>query len=886
MGVILVFRNNFILLFLFFTLSAFSQTEISGRVTSVSGETLPGASVLLKNSAQAIAAYSITEDNGRYMLEAKTPGDFTIEVNFLGYEKLVFAITVVDDKAIKKDFILKEGGEMLREVVIEAEAPVKRRGDTLSYDAKALSTGHEVVVEDLLKNIPGITIDADGTIKYGDTTIEKVMVDGDDLFNKGYSLLTKNMPTQPLDKIEVLRNYSKNKLLKGIENPDGVALNLTIDEKFKTIWFGNLTLGGGNNERYKASGNLMNFGKKYKNFFSASANNAGIDDVGNIEDMRYNASDIETIGMNSRASQAMYLGAGVVRIDASRARFNNNKRANFSTIMPLGNKTKLRLNGFLGFDRLNTYQSSYSVYDFGDTYFANSQVNNTSTGVRTGYASAYITSDLSATQMLQSLTTINNGKNDFDNSLVFNGVPTNEQLLTKNTYIDQQLTYTRKWKDRNVVLLKSRFLNDRLPQTYGVDDYLMGDLFTYDNINAVGNKVNSLMQYAGLQADFKLKQKNNDLVAFTVGFENHHDNIATQFSLFTDAGTVRPDDFQADASYNVGDLYADSGYTWKFKKFSVDGTLSAHLLFNRFENGTGTMSNQNPFYINPTLNAKWQLGPDNFLFAGYTYNVTNSNILQVNDAYLLTSSRGFNKGLGRFNQLESSRATVGYSARHYLNRYGFSVGLNYSKQNDVLSYRSQLDQNSSLSEAFIMRGGDSEGITISSHYVVRALNGTVGFTANGFRAVYYNQVNGSGLRKNISYNQIYKLSWNSSFKSAFNFKLGSEWNFSQVQSDYTFKNTSKTSYLDLIYALTEKIDIKARGEHYNFGGLDGNNNYFFADFEATYKFRKDKYALMLEGRNLFNTDTFTTYSVSDLGYTTSSFRLLPRYVMLSFRFRF
>ena len=851
------------------------------------GNTLPGSSVLLKDKSQNIAAYAISSDNGGYVLEVKQPGDYMLEVNFLGFEMQVVTVTVAaKDKTITKHFTLKEGGALLKEVVIEADQPVKRRGDTLVYDAKALGTGHEVVVEDLLKNIPGITIASDGTIKYGDTTIEKVMVDGDDLFNRGYSLLTKNMPTQPLDKIEILRNYSKNKLLKGVEDSDGVALNLTVDEKFKTMWFGNLTAGYGNDDRYKASGNLMNFGKKYKNFYSFSANNAGYDDVGNITSMQYSSSDLETIGMGSRAAQVMYLGAGVSRIDESRARFNNARHGTFSTILPLGNKTKLRLNGFLGSDRLSMYQSSYLVYDFADTYFENSQVNSTSTGLRKGYISAYINSDLSATQMLQSLTTFNNGKNNFNNDLTFNGVPTNESLVTKNTYFDQQLTYTHKWKGRNVLLLKSRFLDDRIPQKYGVDDYLLGDLFTEGNIKSIGNSVKDRMQYAGLEADFKLKQKNNDLIAFTAGFENQYDNIAAQFYLFTATGTQRPEEFQARAAYKVGNMYAKSGYSWNFKTFSVGGNVALHQLFNRFEGKDDKIKNQSPFFITPNVTAKWQISPDNILRANFIYNVENSGVLQVNDAYLLTSSRSFSKGLGRFNQLETILASVGYSTRHYLNRYSLSVGLSYSKQNDVISYNSRLDQNSSLSQAFIMRGGDREELSISFHYIVKPLKGTFWFNAIGSHTVYYNMVNGSGLRKNILDSQMYKINWVSSFKSAFNFKLGSEWNFSQVQADEVFKNTSKFSYLDLTYTFADEFKMKAKAEHYNFGGLDRFNNYFFADLEATYSFKKDQYAIILEGRNLFNTDTFTTYSVSDLGYATNSFRLLPRYIILSFRFRF
>ena len=63
----------------------------------------------------------------------------------------------------------------MEDLVIEIDNPIQLRGDTLVYDAKAFSTGREVVVEDLLKNIPGITVEKDGKIKFEDTEIEKVM---------------------------------------------------------------------------------------------------------------------------------------------------------------------------------------------------------------------------------------------------------------------------------------------------------------------------------------------------------------------------------------------------------------------------------------------------------------------------------------------------------------------------------------------------------------------------------------------------------------------------------------------------------------------------------------------------------------------------------------
>lgn len=885
-------KNNFIyFILLFFTaIDAFSQIEIVGKIIEASGETLPGASVILNTPDDKMIAYAIADDNGSYTLTISTPGDYMLVANYIGYEKQSLPITITaDTKNTAYNFTLKLGATELKEVVIEAEKPVWRKGDTLVYDAKVLRTGHEVVVEDLLKNIPGITIQKDGRIMYGDNEIEKVMVDGDDLFNRGYSLLTKNMPSQPLDKVEVLQNYSNNKLLKGIEESGKVALNLTVDEAYKNLWFGNVLAGYGNENRYRAEGNLMNFSKYYKNFLTVNANNAGYDNIGSINAMIYNPNDIESVGYSNQAQQVMSLGFKAPRLDEGRTRFNNAQMATLSTIFPLWQQAKLKLTGFTALDRRKAYQDSYNLINTDFASFENTEINQSRENLKKGYINMLFNYDVSATQMLQYSGTYNGGGTDFKNDFTFNGISTLEELETRNTYLDQKITYTHKWMDRNVILLKARFLTDRLPQQYGINDYLLGGLFVQDSvnsINSIGNKIKSSKQYAAIEADFKLRQKNNDLVEFTVGFQNNKDNLASRFSLFTDAGQINPNGFQSDAAYNVSDLYARSGYTYRINRVKLNATLNAHQLFNRFSNIEGNITRQNPFIVNPFLYAIWEIKPDNVLSATYSYNVTNSGLLQVNDAYLLNSSRSFTRGLVFFNQLQSSSAGVNFTTKHYLNRYSFSAGINYSKQNDVISYRTQLDRASALSEAFVLQGGDNFGVSINTHLIVKPLKGIAKLNARGNRMVYFNQINNSGLRKNILYSETVEFGWNSSFKSLFNFNFGTEWTFSQVKSDNDFSNTNKYSFLDLMFKVSEKFTVKAESEHYHFGGLDRYNSYFFADIQGSYAFAGDKYTIGLDARNLFNTDVFTTYSISDLGYTVNSYRLLPRYVLLTFKYRF
>lgn len=883
--------NIYLVVFLFCSFCLKAQTQITGNVTTFSGESLPGASVILKDLEGKILKFALTDREGNYSMLLEEVGSYVLEANFLGFVKQFFDFELVNNqKSFVKNFVLEESSEMLQGVVIEVENPVQRRGDTLIYSAKAFATGHEQVVEDLLKNIPGIAVEKDGRIIYEDKEVEKVMIEGDDFFNRGYSLLTKNMPSQPLDKVEILRNYSNNKLLKGVENSDKVALNLTIEDKFKNIWFGNLSLGYDVSlqSNYETSGNLMSFSKKVKHFFTFAMNNIGVDKVGNIDGMFYNTTDIETVGQGSKAMQIMLLSGGGTPLKDHRTRFNNVEMLSLNSIFPINEKIKLKLSGFLGFDETDTFKNSYSVTDLANIHFENSENQNFRSYLKKGYLNLFMTYDISKTQMLQTSSLFNQGGVDDKNNLTFNTVSTLEKLETKNVFFDQKLTYTHKWKERNVAILKSRFFSNELPQYYQINDYLLGDLFAYDNLSSIDNTIENHKQYVGIEADFKLKQKKGNLLEFKVGYEHNIDELQTNFRLFTDDVILTPDDFQAKNKYNTGNLYLKSGYNMKFSKFSLGSTFGIHQLFNVYETENHSKK-QAPIFINPYFNAGYEINTKSNLTAYYNYNKSNINhiLVNVNETFLLTSSRGFSKGLNDFDQTVNTSTGIRFSNRHFLNRYQISVGIEYSKQNDVVSSRSTIEQNSSLSERFMLKGGDRYNIYANSHWVIRPLKGSIKLGARLTQSTYFNQINNSELRENIYLNQDYVFEWRSSFKSLFNFHLGTEWSLSRVTSENVYKYADNFTFLDLLFNMTDNFDFKIQSEYYQFSNKSQTNpSYYFMDLEAVYKIKQDKYSFSLKAKNLFDTKEFTVYRANDIGYSTTSYRLLPRYVLASFTFRF
>ena len=105
----------------------------------------------------------------------------------------------------------------------------------------------------------------------------------------------------------------------------------------------------------------------------------------------------------------------------------------------------------------------------------------------------------------------------------------------------------------------------------------------------------------------------------------------------------------------------------------------------------------------------------------------------------------------------------------------------------------------------------------------------------------------------------------------------------------TIKNnfTDNMSFLDLSFMFSDKFNIQVQSERYFFGNLDKNSNqYYFLDLEGRYVVKENKLTLFLSGNNLFNTETFKNYSVSDINISKTEYRLQPRYVLLKMEYRF
>ena len=424
--------------------SVYSQTIIKGVVSDLENKPIPYVNITLKDSLSSIVSYTYSLENGNYSLSLEKSGKFNLSFSSMGYKTKMIALVLKKNKSeIVKNISLQGQSLELDEIIIQSEKAIKVKKDTVEVKVSKFLSQNDATVEDLLRKIPGVTVNSEGTIKIGNQEIEKLMIDGDDFFDRGYKILSKNMPPDQLEKIQILQKYSNNKLLKGVEESDKVALNLVLKEDAKRKWFGNFALGydATFNNRYSIKSYLMNFGKKSKYIFLTNFNNIGYNATGDINHLirPFRNGEPASIGDNQQVYSLLNLNAFTPNFKTDRTNFNNTELVSLNAIFTLSKKAKLKTLGFFNWDENDFFRNSTQTFTSNGTDFTNTEDFTLRKKKFVGFGKIDLNYDISKTKTLEFITKYNNLEGNNTSNLLFNKEQTIENLKNRNTLFDQKI---------------------------------------------------------------------------------------------------------------------------------------------------------------------------------------------------------------------------------------------------------------------------------------------------------------------------------------------------------------------------------------------------------------------------------------------------------------
>ena len=872
----------FIILLLFQVIGN-AQVTIKGNVKDSLNKSAIYANVLLKNDTGEIIAFTQTNNEGAYSLSANIMGNYQLLFTSMLFEKKALKVQVNKaNQLLLIDALLSPQSIELNEVIIKNSPPIIEKKDTTIFDVKSFAQGNESVMEDLLKKIPGIQVTDNGTVKVGEKEVEKIMVDGTDFFDRGYTILTKNMPVNPVDKIELYKKYSNNKHLKGIEESSKIALNLILKDDFKRKWFGNIEVGNNfsTSNRYDWRNNLMNFGKKNKIYVVSNVNNIGNDAVGDINHLirSVHSDDPTNIGDEQAANTLIQMGTDLPDMKMTRVNFNNDKMISFSDVYSVTKKITINSLLFFNTDEKKYFKNSLENFNYGGTDFTNSTnylgVNNKNTS----FGKIDVKYDISNNQTLNYTFKLNNSTGRFNNEMNFNNDLLYERLSNEGQLQDHKISYTKKLKDSKAIVFTGRYMLENAPQSYSINKFLLTDLFKATANNTIQESNNS-MQFIAADMHLLDRKQNGNLLELVMGNQFRSDKLNSMYQLKKeDSVLYAPIGHKNNFTFSTNDFYLLGKYQVNLSQVKLLSQVDFHQIVNHFENSITDIS-VTPFYVNPKLSIDWKINESSSLNAAYSINRTNASVVDVYDNNIQTGFRSFSKGTGKFNQLNSSNVYLNYFYSN--NRNMISTFLMYTKKQDFFSTNSFIQPNYTIAEKQLFKNNTMFSWISTIDRYFKSIKVNWKLTFGGTSTTFKNIVNNSELREfnNLSIN--YGFQFRSVFKKSFNFHVGTEWKNNFVTAEQKNKYSSNMSFLDLLFKVNKKINIQVQNERYYFSNIGTtNNDYYFMDVEASFTLKANKLQLFLSGNNLLNNETFKNYLISDVAVTKTAYKLVPRYVML------
>ncbi|NLZ95407.1 MAG: TonB-dependent receptor, partial [Bacteroidales bacterium] len=287
-------RKLTLLLTTIFTFTLFVDAQSQSDSGTIKGKLLDEATQefiqeanirILSQKDSTYITGKASDKNGEFSVPVKN-GNYIVHISYIGYTDLFKDVSITNNNKTANlgTLPLNEDGVLLSDAVVTAKAlEVVVRGDTVEYNADSYKVTESAVIEDLLKKMPGVEIDADGKITVNGQEIKKILVDGKEFFSDDPKVASKNLPAQMVDKLQVLERRTDMSLMTGFDDGDEeMVINLTVKPGMKEGVFGNAFAGYGSQDRYEANA-MVNYmkGNDQLTFLGGlnNTNNAGFSDL-------------------------------------------------------------------------------------------------------------------------------------------------------------------------------------------------------------------------------------------------------------------------------------------------------------------------------------------------------------------------------------------------------------------------------------------------------------------------------------------------------------------------------------------------------------------------------------------------------------------------------
>lgn len=896
---------NIIVLF-FITTVSYSQIKLEGVVRDSLKTPLELANIVAINQeTNGLESYAITDEKGNFSIKLSKNTTYNIQVSYIG-QKTFKDIISTKEINIRKDYTLFPDN-LLDEVEIVYEMPVLVKGDTLIYNADSFKNGSERKLGDVLKKLPGVEINENGQIEVEGKVVNKLMVNGKDFFDGDTKIATKNIPSNAVDKIQVLRNYAEVGQLSGVSNnQDNVAINIKLKEGKENFWFGDITIGGGESpesELYLFQPKLFYYSPNFSFNF--------IGDLNNIGEVGLSSRDVRGFGGGFR-SPSRSSGTNINLGDNSLNFLTSQDNAlKIESKLATGNfsyspNKALDFSGFLIYNSSKVISKETSFVQYTDP---NLGIPDEATVNSSDERSNQVLLKLSAAYQPNSnnqLTydILGRTSNDSQNQTVFSSIIGNTNQMNEVTpfSISQNINYYYTLNENNIFAFEAQHLIKNEDPFYnailannpnGIDafDVTAGALGLDTSLNNYNIGQNRRIKSNQLDAKLDyyniINAKSNINITLGIIFSKQEFNSSI-FQFLTDGSKFNPiPTFNNGIStntieYNFSDVYLGAHYRFKSGKFTITPGFSLHAYGNK-NSQFGQVVENNFFRILPDFETRIQFKKGESLT--FRYEMRN----QFTDVTRLAKGLVLNN----YNSIQYGEPDLQNALSHNLSLFYSSFNLfNYTNVFARAAYSSNIDQIRSLTNfenvirtsTFFNSNFADENVNVSGR--VQRTFGKVRASINAsFNYSKNNQFIQGQQSVNERYTQSYTPGIRTNFMIAPNVSLSyrySESRNNQGGRDTKFVTTAPT--IDFDAYIWKKITFRTDYSYTNQDLGDGNPQ-SFQNWNASLSYRKNrdaKWEYEIKATNILDIDSQVRNNANNFSVFTSETFIQPRFI--TFRF--
>jgi hypothetical protein len=854
---------------LFFTEIVQAQKlSISGVIQDENSELFPGVQIDLLNDQNKAIQSERSNLKGEFTFYLNRQGQYSLTIQFLGYENDTINLLLKDSSIILKPIKLKITSKNLSEVVVKEKKPIGAViNDTLQFNASSFKVMKDATADELIEKMPSVTKDQ-GSIKSQGEEVKQVLVDGKPFFGTDPNLSLKNLPAELIDKIQIFDQLSEQSQFTGINDGNTVkTINIVTKSGLNNGQFGKLYSGFGlpdqndNDEfRYQLGGNFNYFNGDRKISLIGMSNNINIQNF-SIDDI------LGAMGSNNnQRGRGNFGGPPRMGNDSRRDSRNNSSGPGDFLVPQTGGITTTHALGINYTDKLG------SKLDINFSYFYNQTRNKTINELSRQYFQA----DTTNQNYFESNTSTSNNLNHRINGRLEYKIDSSNSIILRPRITFQ--TNTSKGNSHSLTILNGESINETTNENqFDSDGYNFSNSLLYRHKFRKPGRTISLdinANYApkddqSFQLSFTQYKENNQLINDTLNQRRTNDYNKWGFNSNIEyTEPINPlHSLSLNYRYNIGsDKPNLETYDVTFNQTEPD-TLNTDLS-NRFDSknsshqiGVGYQFNkEQQWYI--SVRSSWQYShlENQETFPGHLnlqknfYNILPSLYLRYN----ISKSKNLNISYRSNTQIPTS--TQLQYVLNNSNPVQLSIGNPDLRQSVSHNFNFRFSSNNSDASMFyLMLGGSYTTDYITNHLYIQNRNLPI---FNEFKiapgsqlTIPENTSSSTQLRSFLSYTiPISLIKCNLTFDGSYVYTespgLLDTMKFNTYQQFSTFG-------LSLTSNISQKFDfnIQFRPSYNTYKSADTKDNYFILDQRVKFNWQfTNKNIIRIEFNSKINQD--------------------------------